>query len=105
MVGQGQQRVLGGLLDVAEPLGGHAVAQEFVVGHAGEERLSPRQARWRGRFRLHIDRNDDLLHRLANLDQLRGAGLGMRLQLAPFGPVVGLVMVVDVTEQRLPSLL
>ena len=55
--------------------------------------------------RLHVNRDNDLLHRLADLDQLRGAGLGMRLQLAPFRPVVSLVVVVDVAEQEAASLL
>ena len=43
MVGQGQQRVLGRLLDVVEPLGGHAVAEQFVVGHARRKGASSRQ--------------------------------------------------------------
>ena len=38
VVRQRQQRVLGRLLHVVEPLGGHAVAEELVVGHPGEER-------------------------------------------------------------------
>ena len=39
MVGQSKQRVLSCLLDVVEPLGGHAVAEQFVVGHFGENAL------------------------------------------------------------------
>ena len=50
--------------------------------------------------RLHVDRDHDLLDRLADLDELRGAGLRMRLELAPLGPGVGLVVVVDVAEQQ-----
>ena len=48
MVGQSKQRVLGRLLDVAEPLGGHAVAEQFVVGHVGENALflDGRLRRW-----------------------------------------------------------
>ena len=56
-----------------------------------------------GSSALHVDRDDDLLHRLADLDQLRRAGLGMRLQLAPLGPVVGLVVMIDVAEQQAAS--
>ena len=101
MVGQGQQRVLGRLPDIGEPLGGHAVAEQFVIGRLGENAASSRRPASAPRqFRLHIDRDDDLLHRLADLDQLRGARLRMRLQLAPFRPVVGLVVVIDVAEQE-----
>ena len=39
VVGQGQQRVLGRRLDIVQPLGGHAVAEQFVVGRAGENGL------------------------------------------------------------------
>ncbi len=39
---------------------------------------------------LHVDGNDDFLNRLANLHKLRGAGLRVRLQPAPLGPLVGL---------------
>jgi hypothetical protein len=37
---------------------------------------------------------------LADLHELRGAGLRVRLQLAPLGPGVGGVVVVDVAEQQ-----
>ena len=101
VVGQDQQRVLGRLLDVAEPLRRHAVAEQFVVGLVGEQRRFLRGRRRRqGQFRLHIDRDDDLLDGLADFDQLRGARFGMRLQLAAFRPVIGLVVVIDVAEQK-----
>ena len=58
-----------------------------------------------GELRLHVDRDNDLLHGLPNLDQLRGAGLRMRLQLAPLRPVIRLVVVVDVAEQEAGSAL
>ncbi len=76
----------------------HAVAEQFVVGRC--RRTAACFGGLRRRFGLHVDRDDDLLHRLANLDQLRRARLRMRLQLAPLGPVVGLVVVIDVAEQQ-----
>jgi hypothetical protein len=101
MVGQGQQRVLGHVPDVVQPLGGHAVGQQFLVAVAGEQRLQHRDG-WRceWQFRLHIHGNEHLLHRLADFDPLRGAGPWVRLQLAPFRPVIGPVVVVDVAEQE-----
>ncbi len=54
-----------------------------------------------GEFTLHVDRDNDLLHGLPDLDQLCGAGLRMRLQLAPSRPVIRLVVVVDVAEQEI----
>ena len=52
-----------------------------------------------GNFRLDIDRNDDFLDRLAYLDELRRASFGVRLQFATFGPIIGLVVMIDVAEQ------
>src|SRR5260370_14401171 len=45
-------------------------------------------------------RHDDLLHALANLHELRRTGLRVRLQLAPLGPGVRLVVVIDVAQQQ-----
>ncbi len=42
----------------------------------------------------------DLLNRLPNLHQLGGTRLRMRLQLAPLGPVVRLVMMTHVAKQQ-----
>ena len=101
MVGQGQQRVLICLFNVVEPLGGHAVAEQFIIGHSGEKKLLfGDMFRLRGKFGLHVNRDNDLLHRLANLDQLRSARFGMRLQFPPFRPVISIVVVVNVTKQK-----
>jgi hypothetical protein len=42
------------------------------------------QLRLRGILCLHVNRDNDLLHRLAYLDQLRGSRFGMRLQSLHF---------------------
>jgi hypothetical protein len=52
------------------------------------------------RLPLDHSRDDDLLDGLTNLDQLCRAGDRMRLQLAPLGPVIRLVVMVDVTQQQ-----
>jgi hypothetical protein len=49
---------------------------------------------------MHIDRDDDLLDGLTYLHKLRRAGLGMRFELATLRPIVSLVVVVDVAEQK-----
>ena len=49
---------------------------------------------------MHIDRPHDLLNRLADLHQLGSAGFRVGLELPSFGPVVGLVVVIDVAEQQ-----
>ena len=52
-------------------------------------------------FRLWDEhRNDDLFHRLTDLDELRGARARVRLELPPLRPVVRLVVVVHVAEQQ-----
>ena len=51
-------------------------------------------------FRLHVFRNGDFLHALANFNQLRCAGLRMRFQTPAFCPLVRLIVVVDVAEQQ-----
>src|SRR5580704_9800958 len=54
----------------------------------------------RGNLCPHVDWDNDLFHRLAYFDQLRGSRFGMRLQFAPFHPIISLVVVPDITEQE-----
>ena len=104
VVGQLEHRVLRGSLHVGHPLCRDTVAQEVVLGHVLEERPSGGLARRRNGLGLHrhidIARNRDLAHRLAHLDELSSARLRMALQLAALGPRVGVVVVVDVTQQE-----
>ena len=101
MVCQSKQRVRSGLLDVAEPLLGHAVTEKLVVGHFGENALFLDGRLRRGDdLGLHVDRDHDLLDRLAYLDQLRRARFRMRLKFAALRPVISIVVVADVAEQK-----
>ena len=96
VVRQHQQGVFVGHLDVAEPLGRHAIGEQFIVGLVREQGgLRPHRDHL-----MYVDWNDDLLDRLSNLHELRSPRLGMRLHLAPLGPVVGPVVPVHVAEQQ-----
>ncbi len=96
VVGQGQQGVFVGLAHIVQPLGRHAVAQERLLG----DMLEQARFGWGRLCSLHVGGDDDFLDRLANLHQLRRAGLRVRFQLPALGPAVGLVMVIDVAQQQ-----
>ena len=49
---------------------------------------------------MNVGRNDDLTNRFSNLDQLRGTGSGMDLQLAAFGSVVRFVVMPHVAQEQ-----
>jgi len=53
-------------------------------------------------FLLNVNRNDHLFHRLPNFDQLGSPRRGVRLQLTPLRPPVGLVVVIHIAEQEAP---
>ena len=104
VVGQNKQAVLVGLAHVVEPLRRDAVAQQLVVLTIREQRAPglrlPHRGRRRFRFRLRVGRDYDLADRLADLHELRRSGLRVRFELASFGPVVGLVVVIHVAQQQ-----
>jgi len=98
MVRKPEQRILGRLPHVGQPLGRYTVTEETVVADTAEQ-----QGLCLGECRLvdlYIPGNGDLLHRLPYLDELRGACLRMRLDPPPLGPSIGLVVMVDVAEQQ-----
>jgi hypothetical protein len=94
-----QQAVFVRLTHVIQPLGGNTVAEQFIIRLAGEQPGLRRRGSQR-QFRLHVNRDDHFLDRLADFHELRRAGLWMRLQLAPLRPVVGLVVVVHVAKEQ-----
>ena len=55
----------------------------------------------------HLDGlvNDDFLNALAHLDDLRRAGLGMRLDAAALGPGISIVVMIDIADQEAASVL
>ena len=98
VIGQVEQRVLGGLTHVGQPLRRHAVAEQ-----RRRRRCRRTAAAWLAAAaaspRTYVGTTISS-HPLADLHELRRAGLRVRLQLAPLGPVVGVVVVVDVAEQQ-----
>jgi hypothetical protein len=96
VIGQLEQRILVGRADVGQPFCGHPVPEQLVVADVGEER----PCRLQRQLGLPMDRPPQLLHRLANLHQLRGARLRMGFQLAALGPGVGSVVMIDVAKQQ-----
>ena len=96
VVRQVEQRSVGGGAHVRQPFGRHTVAEQRGVGDTGEQW----RARWGRLLHLDIAGDDDLLDALTHLHQLGSAGRGMDLQLAPLGPFVGLVVMIDIAEQH-----
>src|SRR5690606_4493286 len=87
---------------VGNPIPRDANTQQRAVGEIFEE--SPRTVgsdrsgdRHRG---LDVSRDHDLFHGLANLDDLRRAGRRMHLHSPAFCPCIGLVVMIDVTQQE-----
>mgnify|MGYP000399456480 CR=1 FL=1 len=88
-----QDVALRGLQHVIDPLDGNAPIQQVARRHLMEQEDGWRRS-------LDVARDDDLLHPLADLHQLRGAGAGMRLQLATLGPGVGGIVMAHVGEEQ-----
>lgn len=77
VIGDGQEGFFRGRADVANPFRGHAVAEQFLFRDMSQGQTGgSRSLRSLG---LHIRRDNHLLDRLADFDQLGGAGLGMGL--------------------------
>ena len=94
--GDFQETVLVGVAYVLQRFRRHPVAQQLTFGNLLE------QGRLRRRLLLcfHECRNGDFFNRLSQFDKLGGAGRGVGDQLAPFGPLVGFVVVIHVAEQQ-----
>ena len=96
MVGQREQRVLVGGADVGQPFGWDAVAQQRVVAEVREK-----AGFGRGRdFFLHVKRHDNFANGLADFHELRSSSRRVYFQFSPLGPMVGVVVVIDVAEQE-----
>ena len=96
MAGQRKHGILGGIAHVAQPLARHPVAQQTILGDIGKQsRLRRRRA-----LLLHVLRDDNLTHRLADFHKLRRASLRVGFQPPPLRPLVGFVVVIDVAQQE-----
>ena len=96
VVCQLQQGVFIDFAYIAQPLDRHTVAQQIIIGDVGKQVwLGPRRL-----FNLHVFGNTDFLDRIPDFHPLCGAGLRVCFQLAPLGPFIGFIVVVDVAEQQ-----
>src|SRR5207245_603461 len=93
---ESEQAILVGLTHVSQPFRGHAVSQKHLVRSAGQRSCDG----FRRGSRLHVRGDDNLAYRLAELDDLRSAGRGMRFQLATLRPRVRAIMMIDVAEEE-----
>ena len=83
MIRQGQESVLVvHLLNVIQPLGGYAVVQQLAVRHSGEHGALGGDVAW------HLY----LAHHLADLDELRRAGVRMLFKTPAFRPAIRIVV-------------
>ena len=94
-----EQACLGHASHVVEPFRRHAIAEQLVVIDAVE--WTPLLAGpGSGDDNVDVSRDLDLTHHLSHLDELRGAGLGVALQLPLLRPPIGGGVMVHVTEQQ-----
>ena len=92
MIRQGQERVLVSyLLDVIQLLSGYAVVQQLGVPDTGEH----------GALGGDVARDLDLAHDLADLDELRRAGVRMLFEALAFRPAIPIVVLPDIAEQEI----
>jgi hypothetical protein len=96
MFGKLEQPVLVDLPYGIDPIRRHAIGQKYVVGMAREQRrLGDRHIFLRRDIARH-----DVLDPLADLDQLGGPGRRVPLDPPPLGPGIGIVVMVDVAQQK-----
>jgi hypothetical protein len=95
--------------DLCQPVRGYAPGEKIIVGAIGEQPwrrgglcFVPRSRSGHGGRRTFLDvlRHHDFAGGFPDLDELRGAGRGMRLQLPPLGPRVGIIVMADVAEEQ-----
>ena len=80
---------------LGDPLRRYAVTQQRAFGDAVK-----RLVFWCCLFSFHVLWNDDFLHTLSHLDELRRAGLRMNLQPPPLRPLVCRVVVIHIAKQE-----
>ncbi len=93
--GDHQQHVVVRRADIRNPLGRNPVTEQVGFRKVGERSLGLRSGGW---FGGDVEGDLDLANRFPDFDDLGGAGNGVGFDLAPRGPVVGRVVMVDVAE-------
>ena len=94
VISQPQQAILVGLANLLQPFLRHAVTQQIAIGDLREKRRLGRSLL----LPFHVDGNRDFLNRLPHFNQLGSAGLGMGFQPAPLRPLIGVIVMIDVTQ-------
>ena len=101
---QREEAVFVGRTDIRQPIGGHADREQRIVIQRGKQRrrgcLFLLALRGFGKDKIERRRRGDILHPLANFDDLDRAGSGMRLDPPPFRPGIGGVVVVDIGNEK-----
>jgi len=86
-------------VDIRDPLGRNAVAEQTGFCEVGERPIGLRLRRG-GRFSRSVERDLDLANRFADLDDLGCTSDGMGFDLAARSPVLGGIAMVDVAEHH-----
>lgn len=83
-----------------QPLDRNAIPKQRFIGNLREEQWLCRPAkRIRDPLR-NVLRNDNFFNAFARFNELGGSDRWMYLKLAPFGLLVGFVVVIDVAQQQ-----
>jgi len=94
MIGQLQDGVLIGFTHLFQPLGRHSEAQQVTLRKVGKQERLRRDLL----YPCNVIGNSDFLDDLPDLNELRGSGLRVGFEFTPLGPVIGLIVVIDVAE-------
>ncbi len=104
MCRQREEAIFIGRADIGEPVGGHADREQRIVIQRRKQRrracfLLLALGRF-GKDKIERRRRGDILHPLANFDDLNRAGSRMRLDPSPFRPGIGGVVMIDIGNEQ-----
>ena len=96
-----EESVLGCGAHIVDPLCGNAESHQFKLAEVIEELWLRRRSPGRLGFRHALRPDDvDFLNALTNLDKLHRAGGRMTLDLASLCPFIGVVVMIDISEEQ-----
>jgi hypothetical protein len=100
VIGDLEQRILGGAPHGVEPIAGYAIAEQRVVRDPGEQQRLLRWLADRDKRCFGYRRPSRRFHALRQLDELCRAGRRVALDPAALGPGVSIIVVADITKQQ-----